>query len=1022
LVGTYQKSDQATMDKTRLGYARVMVELTVGNKFPSKVRFRDETGNINTSDKSTKTSSLVRTQQPDNGENASTSLVTPEKSYREAAEGPNHTKGIGLFGLLETKISSNKTQSVSAAMLDGWSVTTNASYHKGGRVWLLWKADLYDVFILQYDAQFVHALVTEKCSQEQFYITMVYAFNDGTERRYLWMKLILLHGAVAGPWVVAGDFNTVINPLERLGGNTKQSDMDDFIDCLATCELTDIHTTGAYYTWTNKQEAQTRVYSRLDRFLINQDWFQGFPNMTAHFHPSGYFDHCPCVVSDNQLTVIRKTNFKYFNMWSKASSFLTTVQEEWQRRYEGYPMYCVTRKMKALKGRLKELNKECFSDVENAAILAEKTVLKIQGDLIDDPLNAELIQEEITALKSFKDLNDARQSYLRQKAKTQWLEDGDANSAYFHGAIKKRCSINKVTQIEDHQGNICTTSQSIQDAFLNYDQELLGTSNPTDMVRQQVINTGKCCIEAHKEILNKPVTTEEIKEAFFQVPIDKSPGLDGYTIGFFKDSWDIVGNDVCFAIQDFFSTVISKLLCNRLSMVLPDLVSENQGAFIKGRSIIENILICQDLFKMYNRQAVSPRCLFKIDLQKAYDTVEWNFVAQLLEDDLLMFCKGNVQSIMLMMRAFSSFSKASGLSMNSSKSEVYYSGVSQTIKDDIRQITGFTEGSMPFRYLEVPVQATRLTKIECNILVEKMVNRIRSLGAKKLSYAGRLVLVNSVLNTLHNYCSGIFLIPKCVVKRIEAVCRNYLWDGTADFRRVPSVGWDKVHIKGKNWHDYLPPADVAWSWKNVCKVKELVKNAYVEDQWMPDDKKGFTIETRYEWLRHRASPQNWAPAVWNTWNVPKHSFITWVSMNNGLNTRAKLASFRYCQEHLCCICEISDETQAHLFFQCAYSQRVLQEVKKWCGFCIDVNMAALASPDTRIKGLKQLVHCQLWASCHYHVWLERNSVRVNAVVTPPIKLAERIIAEAKTRIMSMVGKSKCVQDSIWLRKWGCLVI
>ncbi|XP_074302879.1 uncharacterized protein LOC141637213 [Silene latifolia] len=334
LVGAYQKSDQATMDKTRLGYARVMVELTVGNKFPSKIRFKDENGNIvalgveyewkpsictkckgigheisncrkdmkpqkkpvqtvqvwrpvkiggsvSTSNKSTNLNLMV-TQQPVNGESASTSLVTPDKSYREAAEGPVtpknnvkwflHNKGIGLFGLLETKINPNKTQSVSASMLDGWSVTTNASYHKGGRVWLLWKAELFDVFVLQYDAQFVHALLTERCSQEHFYITLVYAFNDVLERRDLWKKLILIHGAVTGPWVVAGDFNTVITLIERLGGNTKQSDMDEFIDCLATCELTDIHTTGAFYKWTNKQEAQTRVYSRLDRFLINQDW------------------------------------------------------------------------------------------------------------------------------------------------------------------------------------------------------------------------------------------------------------------------------------------------------------------------------------------------------------------------------------------------------------------------------------------------------------------------------------------------------------------------------------------------------------------------------------------------------------------------------------------------------------------------------------------------------------------------------------------------------------------------------
>ncbi|XP_074277787.1 uncharacterized protein LOC141601407 [Silene latifolia] len=119
----------------------------------------------------------------------------------------------------------------------------------------------------------------------------------------------------------------MLTPDKRLGGNTKQVDMDDFIDCLANCGMTDIATTGAFYTWCNKQVPQTRVYSRLDRFLVNQDWFAQYPDMVAHFHPAGLFDHCPYTVSDTKLMMTRKASFKNFNMWGKAPSFLPTVQE-----------------------------------------------------------------------------------------------------------------------------------------------------------------------------------------------------------------------------------------------------------------------------------------------------------------------------------------------------------------------------------------------------------------------------------------------------------------------------------------------------------------------------------------------------------------------------------------------------------------------------------------------------------------------------------------------------------------------
>lgn len=76
---------------------------------------------------------------------------------------------------------------------------------------------------------------------------------------------------------------------------------------------------------------------------------------------------------------------------------------------------------------------------------------------------------------------------------------------------------------------------------------------------------------------------------------------------------------------------ISKMMCNRLRLVLPNLISQIQSAFLVGRSIIENILVCQDLIKHYNRKKTSPKCLMKIDLRKAYDSVKWDFIDDLLK-------------------------------------------------------------------------------------------------------------------------------------------------------------------------------------------------------------------------------------------------------------------------------------------------------------------------------------------------------------------------------------------------------
>ncbi|XP_074297570.1 uncharacterized protein LOC141628310 [Silene latifolia] len=90
---------------------------------------------------------------------------------------------------------------------------------------------------------------------------------------------------------------------------------------------------------------------------------------------------------------------------------------------------------------------------------------------------------------------------------------------------------------------------------------------------------------------------------------------------------------------------ISKIICSRLSGVLMDIVSMNQSAFIKDREIVDNILICQDLVRLYGRKTCTPRAMLKIDLKKAYDSIEWAFLRDMLV--ALEFLSEMIQWIMV---------------------------------------------------------------------------------------------------------------------------------------------------------------------------------------------------------------------------------------------------------------------------------------------------------------------------------------------------------------------------------------
>lgn len=177
------------------------------------------------------------------------------------------------------------------------------------------------------------------------------------------------------------------------------------------------------------------------------------------------------------------------------------------------------------------------------------------------------------------------------------------------------------------------------------------------------------CSSEDCRLLEADVTEEEIRKVLFAMPNNKSPGPDDYPCEIFKTAWSVISHDFVVAIQSVFrfgflpkgvnSTilalvpkrvdsmemkdyrpiaccnvlykVVSKIVANRLKMLLPRIITETQSAFIQGRLLMENVLLASELVKGYHKDGVSPRCVMKIDIAKAFDSVQWEFVLKSLK-------------------------------------------------------------------------------------------------------------------------------------------------------------------------------------------------------------------------------------------------------------------------------------------------------------------------------------------------------------------------------------------------------
>lgn len=255
--------------------------------------------------------------------------------------------------------------------------------------------------------------------------------------------------SINGPWALMGDFNCVLNKEDRIGRPVTMAEIREFRECIAECGLQELRSSRAFFTWNNKQEGEEKVYSRIDRVVVNSDWITALPVSEVHYMNEGLYDHCPAIVNWDNGKGNQRRQFKYFNMWKMADDFKERVKHSWEAEIAGNKLFKVIGKMNILKAILTKLNKKRFSIIERKAEHAMEELKRCQTELQGDERNKELIEKEIYLSQKYRTWGEARELFLRQKSRMLWLSQGDHNTKYFHNAIKERRSKNRIFSIID---------------------------------------------------------------------------------------------------------------------------------------------------------------------------------------------------------------------------------------------------------------------------------------------------------------------------------------------------------------------------------------------------------------------------------------------------------------------------------------------------------------------------------------------------------------------------------------------
>jgi hypothetical protein len=282
----------------------------------------------------------------------------------------------------------------------------------------------------------------------------------------------------------------------------------------------------------------------------------------------------------------------------------------------------------------------------------------------ETPITQTLLKQEADNQSKLHKTCKEEEIYWRMKSRALWLQDGDKNTAFFHKHTQSRINYNSIEEIH-WQEQVYRDAHSIKEAAHSHFKNLYSATSTDDLdpLAYPISEVPNLITGDENHALNRPISDKEIRQVVFSMHPDKAPGPDGFTARFFTQCWDIIHKDLCKMVRksqdcnklggstnsSFLALIpkekgaktfnrfrpislcntrykiITKIIANRIKKILPKLIPENQGGFVRGRQILDNIILVQEAIHTSCKKR-EKGMVVKLDLANAFDRVRHDFL------------------------------------------------------------------------------------------------------------------------------------------------------------------------------------------------------------------------------------------------------------------------------------------------------------------------------------------------------------------------------------------------------------